>query len=345
MTNGRSIHSFLTGGYICGIPTKVDPTLSDTQLPDCVSDGVADCPLSGDLIHADQLDVPFVFLNSCTRMVTGGYTDMATDSDFPVHVGLNLLQTASSLIGTYRPIDGLPKENALHYNLLRAGYGPLERCYLLNRNAEACNLKSHPYVHFGHPARHVSDPLDQEYDVEYTVDKRSISLTATDIESPLIDVCLPIPEGVSAPENRVVKNRTGKYESAFLNYSLFVEDNRLRLLVYSWGRLEAERLDFDVEVPDRGKKRMIAESLDNLQNLRELTISDSKLGGQIENLKTSLVDSQIWRRISTLTPTPTGRICPDWKCWSRVWWTARGACYRYSEKEGPDSSRKTTPTG
>lgn len=288
MINGRSIHSFLTDGYICGYPSSYDVSEFDGPQPYCVTDGERDCPFSGDLLPADELDVSHLFLNSCTSMIPG---NGLTDNALPVHVGMGLLSNATSLIGGYRPFDGREDEVAFHYDLLRAGYDASERCYLLNKASHVTNLKSYPYVVFGTPQRRIAEPTEQQFEVTFdTTDEGTPRLTFEDIDTHVIDVVFDAPEEVLAESEVYLRNETDEHADAPLYYLLFEEDGRLRLLVYSWGRIQAEELRFSVRTEPYGGQRlsMLRASVDNAEKIDDLGFLDSKARGQIKNVRNHL---------------------------------------------------------
>lgn len=279
MTDGQSIHTFLTDGYICGFPTDADVTDYDGSQPNCVEAGERDCPLDGELIPVENLAVPHVFLNSCASMVPSN-----SSHGLPVHVGMGLLRGAASLVGGYRPMHGLPQETALHHALLRAGYTAAERCDLLNRNAHATNLKPLPYATFGRPGITVSDPKASRG----TVDVRSGDLTAVrchDVSAHVID--FRIPSDAAGDARPLLENSLEAHADWPLFYTTFQDSGGMRVLVYSWGRIQAEELRFRV-LPDGSRsadRAVMRSSLANARKLDRLGLLDRKARGQVKSLR------------------------------------------------------------
>jgi hypothetical protein len=79
---GWPIHIYFEDGLLCGFPASrsTDGLESGTQ-PYCVTDGEMDCPLAGDVVHAERLDASHVFVGSCASLVDNNNTGL------PVHVG------------------------------------------------------------------------------------------------------------------------------------------------------------------------------------------------------------------------------------------------------------------
>lgn len=236
--NGKDIHAYLKDGYLCGFPEDPDRFEFRGTQPPCVSDGEVACPLDGDLLHADEVDVDHVFLNACSSVFPN------SEYGLPVNLGLALLSSATSLVGTYRTISITPFQTALHQNLLRAGYPASERAYVLNRTSEAINLESRPYVAFGRPDAGVENPVRQEYQYEYEARDRGFDVTLTDVNASLIDMRLPL-DRIDAGGSRYWYVRT-EYTGEKLFYAAFIEGNDLRIVMTSWDRVYEEEISIEV---------------------------------------------------------------------------------------------------
>lgn len=275
-SHGRPIHLYLSDGYLCGFPESGTVPEADAPQPYCVVDDERQCPLEGDLLPADELDVPHLFVDSCASMLPGN-----DRSGLPVHVGMGLLNGADSLIGGYRQIDSLTQLPLLHYCLLRAGYDVVQRCYLLNRAAHAYDSTALPYVPFGRPETSVDDPTASEYDV--TFDDGVVELT--DVSAHVVDLTLSVD---ADPDDHVyVRNLTDEYASAPIYYAAFEEAGRTRLLLYTWGPMEAERLAFEVSPSRTGRTRydVLYDSLDRADRVDTLGFLDGKARGQLRDLR------------------------------------------------------------
>lgn len=293
MTDGQSIHTFLSDGYLCGFPSAVDVTAYDDPQPNCVVDGERDCPLEGGLVPVDELSIPHVFLNSCTSMVPAN-----SSRGLPVHVGMGLLRGATSLIGGYRPMHGLAQEAALHHALLRAGRPAAERCYLLNRNAHATNLKAYPYATFGRPEATVADPVEPEATVEVVAGDETL-VRCRDVSAHVVDVTVP-GAAVDGP-SPALQNDVEAQADWPLYYAAFPEDDGVRVLVYSWGRIETDELRFRLvgDEPRVADHEVLRSSLSNVRGLERLGLLDRKARGQLRNLRNrvaGLADDEYRRR-------------------------------------------------
>lgn len=279
MTDGRSIHTFLSDGYVCGYPTVGDHQFAEPT-PRCVEGGERDCPLDGELLPADQFGPSHVFLNSCASTIpdTGTY-------GLPVHVGMGLLTNAASLIGGYRAMEGLPEETAFHYALLRAGYTAAERCYLLNRNSHALDLEAYPYVLYGRPDLTVGQPTEQSYEIDLSETDGELRIEAADVSAHAIEVTIPndrLPDRTPI----TVENRNDDHENWPLYYAALPEGDVTRVFVYSWGRIEADRIVAAVGTESLDDRLdVVRRSLSNLQGIEALGLADRKMKGQSTNLR------------------------------------------------------------
>lgn len=278
MTDGQSIHTYLSDGYVCGFPTTDDVPF-EGNLPRCVENGERNCPLDGELIPADELEVPHVFLNSCASMLPRN-----SSNGLPVHVGLGLLSNATSLIGGYRPRTGTVEETALHHALLRSGYTAAERCYLLNRNARSVGLEAFPYVTFGRPDIAYGTPDEPSYRVETVELDDGLRVEFEDVAAHVLDV--EVETDVPVDESRLTaRNLTHEHADWPLYYVTFATDSGVRLLVYSWGEIRADGLQFRIDFrPHRGDLERVRRSLANVESLNRLGLTDRKIRGQTENL-------------------------------------------------------------
>lgn len=273
--HGRAMHLFLDDGYVCGFPSDADANDFSGRQPYCVTEGGMDCPLEGTPIHADSIDVNHLFVDSCASLLPS--TDF---TGTPVHVGMELLESVCSLIGTYRQINSLPQMSALHYALLRAGYDTVERCYLLNRAAHSYRTAMLPYVPLGQPDATVSDPTCQRFEVEGRAEDGLLRLTG--IDTHVVDVTLP----GWADEPTFVRNRTDSLRGSPLYYASFVEDGSTRVLLYTWGRLEVEQLELEIDTTPVSavNRRTVERCHSNLERTSKLYWIDDKSRGQLKDL-------------------------------------------------------------
>jgi hypothetical protein len=260
-SSGRPIHVFLSDGLICGIPNSYDVDDFEGIDPFCVEDGDFDCPMDGDLVHAQSIDADHFFLMSCSSTIDNGTAGL------PVNVGLGLLDGADSLIGTYRVGFNQPPELLFHHALLSAGYDVSERCYLLNRSARANGIMLNPYVAFGRPDASVADPDDPQFEVEIAsapngdatgsdeggdADETALGddlrVRLTDVGGYVADFRIPeerVPDYDTAEGDRLyVRNHSDTEDRVY--YAAFEEDGDARILVYTGSRMSIDELELEV---------------------------------------------------------------------------------------------------
>ena len=286
MIDARSIHGYLSDGYICGVPTDRDVESFGGSQPPCIdADGERDCPYDGELIPANELYTEHAFLNSCMSMLPTN-----DENGLPVHVGMNLLQNSVSVIGGFRPVDGLLHQTVLHYALLRAGYSAIERCDTLVNQSHALNVEQYPFLLFGTPEVTIENSTPTEYDVELTEKDDSFVIDVDEPSTHVIDVSIPA-DKFDAGNGPFVKNLTDEHADAPLYYVAIPDDDEIRVLVYSWGLIDVDSLRFEV-VPENEQQieyERLRSSLRNARKLEELAMGDRKYKGQIENFRNHLL--------------------------------------------------------
>lgn len=278
--SGWSIHVNLADGYICGFPEEVDPSTYSSRQPYCVSDGELSCPLDGDLVRAQELDVNHVLTTSCTPMLDNNLTGL------PVHVGMGLLDTVESLVGSYRVRFTAFHELAFHYCLLRAGYDLAERCYLLNRGAKAAGYEAYPYVPFGRPESTLADPTPPEYDLTVERDGDDARIVVENVDAHVVDATVP-PETLRTETGEFyLRDRRETTESP-LRYAAFPEDDGVRILTYGTGAIPADSLDLRLsDRPARATDReVVRDYLRNAERHLALGVFGEKGRRQTESFR------------------------------------------------------------
>jgi DNA-directed RNA polymerase subunit RPC12/RpoP len=279
---GKNAHIILDDGYICGFPRNPSEHDFSARQPACVEDGEEACPFDENLVHAENVNADHVFTASCMSTVNNNH------SGLPVHVGLGLLSSVTSLIGSYRMSAGVSAEPLLHYALLQSGCGVAERCRYLNRNAHACNLKASPYVPFGRPEAGAADVPDGESSVAIHDDRASgVRVELTDIDAPFVEFTLP-KEYLGDADSYYV---WAADEAQSLPLYYFVDDvpgtDGLTVVLYGGGRIRTEYLPVVVDTtPARADdRRALLASLENAKGLERIGVSNQKSTAQVENLQ------------------------------------------------------------
>lgn len=278
-TGGRTMHLFLDEGYVCGVPES--RPLDGDGLPYCVADGEMDCPLSGEIVRAEQLTAEHVFVSSCASMIDNSSTGR------PVHVGLGLLSGARSVVGSYRVGPSLAQEALLHYSLVRDGYDLAERCYLLNRNSHAIDMQAYPYVPFGRPKAAAASASAGEYEVDVETDAEAVTLAVRDANAHVVDVALPAGALPSAGRY-YVRNVTSGYDGPPLYFTAFEEADSLRVIAYAGQRLNRDRLDLRVTArpTSADRRKRLRDALRTAADHRRFGIYDGRLAEQVTDLET-----------------------------------------------------------
>jgi len=233
-SSGRAIHLYLDGGMLCGYPEMIDVSEYDDTQPYCVTDGERDCPLTGDILPAQEMDVRHVFITTCSSMIDNNRTGL------PVHVGLGLLSTVESLIGSYQITPSVPHEPFFHYSLVRAGYDVVERCYLLNRTADQLNSQPYPYVPFGRPDAATYDAPTQQYDVRLDADDDGVLVECTNVDAHVVDVCVPLDDLPGDGEEFFVRSIDDDYDTLY--YTAFREGDDVRIVAFAGRQLSTDSL-------------------------------------------------------------------------------------------------------
>ena len=258
---GREIHISVSDGYLCGFPESQRVEDFPGPQPFCVTDGERDCPLQGDLLSTEAIDAAHVFLLSCTTAIDNG------SAGLPVHAAMGLLAGADSLIGSYRVSTSRPHELLLHHSLLASGYDVSERCYVLNRNADAHNLMAHSYVAFGRPDAAVADPHEPQFEVDVRSDGE---IEITDIEGYVVDVSLTADQVPSFADRLYV--RTSTDVDAEVYYTVFEEDDDVRVILYTGGLMQFDQLKLELS-GDRAahvEREIALASVNNLPHVDRL---------------------------------------------------------------------------
>jgi hypothetical protein len=278
-THGWPIHLNLSDGFVCGYPDSRDPAAYDGPQPHCVQDGEKTCPFDEDLLSAEGLDADHVFLVSCASVIDNGM------SGLPVHVGLGLLDGATSLLGSYRPGATQPHELLLYYALLRAGYDVVERAYLLARHSHVNDIMQYPYVPFGRPeARFDGAPASPEPTVTETPD--GVAVTVDPGGAHLVDVRVPADAFDGDPERAYVRSRSDAPDGT-LYYAAFRDGESMRLLLYTGTRLSADELSVVLAEtpPAHDTRRKYANALHAAERNLDLGIIEGKARRQTASLR------------------------------------------------------------
>lgn len=276
-TGGWSIHLRLGDGFICGYPTT-DSHKFDGRQPFCVSDGEIDCPLDAELLHADELAPSHVFVASCASIIDNNM------SQLPVNVGIGLLSGATSMVGSYYVGASIPQETLLHHSALRAGYSVAERTYFLNWNARINNLKYLPYLPFGRPSATLTTAESPEFEYDYESDDSGASVTLRDVDAYLVDVTLP--RDAVPGDGETIYARCNSETQVPLYYLGFDDGDRVRVVLYTGGRLKRDHLDLRVSKSpvDERSRQIIADSVRSGEQYRTLGALHKKADNQVKNL-------------------------------------------------------------
>lgn len=282
LVHGRSMHFYLSGGYLCGFPSDPENADFEGKQPYCVENGRMNCPLEGEILHADRLEIPHVFIDSCASMLPG--------NDFeglPVHVGMGLLENSTSLIGGYRQVDAIPQLSLLHYCLLVAGYDTAARTYLLNRAARSYKTAAFPYIPFGRHDVAYHSPTRNEWSADVERGRTETVVDLTDVRAHVVDLEIPFESLPEGDGEWIVRNRTDDLANAPIYYVAFEEEGHVRLLVYTWGHLEVPSLRLSVH-PEQHRTDDVAiarNALENAERAKSFGIMDNKGVGQLKDLR------------------------------------------------------------
>ena len=280
MIDGLDTHLHLTDGAILGYPSN------QLQNSERRNDDKTN-------LFADQIDVPHIFLNSCSSTIPGRH-----DKNSASNVGMSLLERTTSLIAGYRVREALPIENALYYALLRAGYDAAEICYILTKNAHKIDIEAYPYIVFGNPNARL--PKSERSTVTASVlSGKNMVIEVDNVSTHIVEVAIDTSR-VAEPENVILKNLIKEQRDWPLFYTAFQDGNETRIIIYSWGKINTDKLKFRV-VSGRGHPgiAIASASIRNAEQLERLGLLGSKAHGQLTDLKnraTSLPEGYDRRR-------------------------------------------------
>lgn len=153
----------------------------------------------------------------------------------------------------------------------------VERCHVLTESAHSHGMAPYPYVPFGDPAAGLDDPTPTSYAVEEAAGDES-TLALTDVDTHVVDISLPPEACPTSADHCYVRNRTVDAIEDTLYYSAFPDGDGWRLLLYTGSRIEADRVELEVDVTGfrhEDRERAFA-SLDNVWRQTDLGI----LGGK-----------------------------------------------------------------
>ena len=278
LSGGWSMHLNLHDGYICGYPSDEDVSEYDAREAYCVQDGEMDCPLEEKQLRADSIDANDVFMLSCASVIDNNTAGL------PVHVGMGVLTSANTMIGSYRVSPNLPCEALLHCVLVRAGYSLSERCYYLNQNAAAIDLKSHPYVPFGVPEASSPAPV-RHASPDVNVEDDEVLIFPNESETNLINVVVP-KDKLPDSETYYLRTESGSSPVPVFYYTA-VERDGLRVVVYAGNEVNWEGTVFRVEPrPVRYEdRRAITDCLENAMDCHKIGMVKTDTGQkQLKNL-------------------------------------------------------------
>lgn len=244
--HGKHMYARLEDGFLSGFPSAPEEFIFNPPQPVSVNTDVEGDPqlkMDGDVVLADTLEASYVFLDGCSAIPV----NMNNRLDDPVHLGLSLLSNVRTLIGTFRITECSELHGTLHHKLVRAGYSAAERAYLLNRSAATAGVDAYPYVVAGHPSEKPDQTAEQQYEVSVESDGPGYLLRCTDVDTPLMDI--RIPDGAKGSESDtwfVRRTRPTPSRERDHYYTAFREGSDLRVVVFSWDRLHAEDLTYEV---------------------------------------------------------------------------------------------------
>lgn len=295
LTNADDIHAYLNDGYVCGFPTSPEEFEFEGVQPHCVAGGKRECPLDGELLPAENVAAPFVFLNACSSPLANN------DSGLPVNLGLALLSQATNLIAPYRLIVVHRYQVALHYALLRAGYTAAERVSLLNQSTTQANIESHPYVAFGLPEAALETSSAQSFDIEYTPNSTGYRIVATNVDAHVLD--FTVPADVFADQQTYFLRTTANDDGTELFYTAFREGSRIRIVICSWGRLQTDRIAFDLAESSVLDDSPYVPDLDEATTRVDVGLISGKARGQLKNARNTIAGAADYREREPFLPT------------------------------------------
>ena len=236
----RDIHAHLNDGLICGVPSNPEEFDFDGNQPSCIVDGERDCIYSKDLLSAERIAAPHVFICGCSSPLANNHEGL------PVNLGLSFLSNAVSLIAPFRPISVHQYHVALNYSLLRAGYTAAERVFLLNQTSAHAGFGLCQYVLFGQPDAVVPAATDQRFDIDYTISDDEYRIHVADADAHVLDFTVPAEPLESDQERFFLQLVSDGQLDKPIFYTTVRDGSEVRVVVWSWGRIETDSIVFDL---------------------------------------------------------------------------------------------------
>lgn len=240
LVKARDIHATINDGFICGVPADTEAFDFDGVQPSCIVDGRRECIYDRDVLAAEDVVAPHVFICGCSSPLGNNYNGL------PVNLGLSFLSGARTLIAPFRPIPVHQYHVALHYSLLRAGYTAAERVRLLNRTAAHAGFGTSQYAPFGRPDAVAANTTEQSFDLERSARDGGYRVSVADVDAHVLDFSVPGDGFDDEQEYFFLRTATDEEQVEPAFYTAFRNGDEIRVVVWSWGRIEADRVDLDL---------------------------------------------------------------------------------------------------
>lgn len=278
----RDIHAYMSDGIICGVPENPEAFDFDGNQPGCIVDGERNCIYSKDLLSAERLAAPHMFISGCSSPLANN------SSGLPVNLGLAFLSNAVTLIAPFRPISVHQYHVALNYSLIRAGYTAGERTSLLNQTSAQGGFGLCQHVLFGRPDAVAAGTVEQSFDVNYTIADDECRILLEDIDAHVID--FSIPRGLFADGQDCFFLRltpANQYDNE-LFYTNIVDDDNVRVVVWSWGSIDADSLEFELDTSRVLDSYPHAPSLNDARTYVDIGLISGKAKRQFQQARDQL---------------------------------------------------------
>ena len=289
----RDVHAYLDEGMICGVPSDPDAFEFDGNQPACVTDGRRDCIYADDVLDADRITVPHVFVCGCSSPLTNNHFGR------PVNLGLSLLSGATSLIAPFRPIPVHQYHVALHYALVRAGYPAAERVFLLNRTSEQAGFGSCQYALFGRPEATPTRSVEQSFDPEF-VPCEDDRVRVDDVDAHVLD--FSVPSGSFGDDPVYLRTSPESRPDQPLFYTTVDTDDGIRIVVWSWGRIETDSLEFTISPTRALDESPYAPTLAEATARVDVGLIGGKTKRQFEDARNKLKGAAYHHRLEPFDP-------------------------------------------
>lgn len=278
---------------LCGRSAE-SATPGEGALPACAHDGR--CVKDGEVLPVSRLGAKAILVHGCNVLRVGGGSFAPEFT-----IAFTALEGAcNAVVGSRRTRFGNTDEQVLLHQLLRTGRSLGEAVRLVNNSLPFTGPESPDYLLLGEVGWAPYAVPDGRATVEVASDGDGWRVTATDVDTPVLEVRLP-----SMPGELYVRPDGDRDAWHGLRHAVAPEpDGSARVFVYGWQRLLAPRLAFRVttEAPAADRLASLAAAVRSAPYRRLLRSSSTRFDNQEAELRS--LSTAAARAVTEVRHTP-----------------------------------------